>query len=189
MKKLLAVVLALTLAFALVACGGAKGPDTTKGEGVMTYAEYAAAALDTEVTIEAYVQAKQGWWDNKATIYTQNEEGAYFIYNAACSEADYAKLEKGTKIKVKGYKAEWSGEVEIAEGVIIAKRHIHMTPADAEAFGVADKEIVKVKLDTPRALIFDDVVVRVSPKFAAAMHIDTDESNAAAPTGKGIIIK
>ena len=76
-----------------------------------------------------------------------------------------------------------AGEVEIAEGVIIAKRQIHMTPADAEAFGVADKQIVKVKLDTPRALIFDDVVVRVSPSFAAAMHIDTDESNAACAFG------
>ena len=75
------------------------------------------------------------------------------------------------------------GEVEISEGVIAAKRHIHLTPADAEAFGVADKQIVKVKLDTPRALIFDDVVVRVSPSFSAAMHIDTDESNAAGCSG------
>ena len=75
------------------------------------------------------------------------------------------------------------GEVEIAQGVIAAKRHIHLTPADAEEFGVTDKQIVKVKLDTPRALIFDDVVVRVSPSFAAAMHIDTDESNAAGCAG------
>ena len=75
------------------------------------------------------------------------------------------------------------GSVEIAEGVIAAKRHIHMTPADAEVFGVSDKEIVKVKLDTARPLIFDDVVVRVSDKFALAMHIDTDESNAAGCAG------
>ena len=74
---------------------------------------------------------------------------------------------------------------------IIAKRHIHMTPADAEAFGVKDKEIVKVALDTARPLIFDDVVVRVSPKFALAMHIDTDECNAAAAFGEvyGKIVK
>ena len=76
------------------------------------------------------------------------------------------------------------GEVEMTEGVIIAKRHIHMTPADAAVFGVADKQIVKVKLDTARPLIFDDVVVRVSPKFALAMHIDTDECNAAAAFGE-----
>ena len=72
----------------------------------------------------------------------------------------------------------------MAEGTIVAKRHIHMTPADAECFGVADKQIVKVKLNTARPLIFDDVVVRVSPKFALAMHIDTDECNAAAAFGE-----
>ena len=72
------------------------------------------------------------------------------------------------------------GEVEISEGVIAAKRHIHFTPADAEAFGVEDKQIVSVKINSAdRSTIFGDVVVRVSPKFAAAMHIDTDESNAA----------
>ncbi len=81
--------------------------------------------------------------------------------------------------------------VTLDEGVIVAKRHIHMTPADAEAFGVADKQIVKVKLDTARPLIFDDVVVRVSEKFALAMHIDTDECNAAAAAGTvyGEIVK
>ena len=73
-----------------------------------------------------------------------------------------------------------AGEVEIEIGVIAAKRHIHMTPADAEAAGVKDKEIVGLKIDSPeRSLVFGDVVVRVSPKFALAMHIDTDESNAA----------
>ena len=83
------------------------------------------------------------------------------------------------------------GEVELTEGVIAAKRHIHMTPEDAEAFGVADKEIVQVKLDTARPLIFGDVVVRVSPKFALAMHIDTDEANAAGCAGTvyGEIVK
>ena len=84
-----------------------------------------------------------------------------------------------------------SGEVEIAEGCIIAKRHIHMTPADAEELGVSDKEIVKVRVATDRPVIFDDVVVRVSPKFALAMHIDTDECNAAAAFGEvyGEIVK
>ncbi len=76
------------------------------------------------------------------------------------------------------------GEVVVAEGVIAAKRHIHMTPEDAEEFGMKDKQIVSVKIDTEgRSLIFGDVVVRVSPKYALAMHIDTDESNAACATG------
>lgn len=84
------------------------------------------------------------------------------------------------------------GEVEITEGVIIAKRHIHATPADAEKLGVKDKEVVLVKVATPdRTTIYGDVVVRVSDKFALAMHIDTDESNAAgcAGTVDGEIIK
>lgn len=84
------------------------------------------------------------------------------------------------------------GEVEISEGVIVAKRHIHMTKADAAEFGVADKQIVSVKVDSAdRSLIFGDVVVRVSDSYALAMHIDTDESNAAgmAPGTMGEVIK
>ena len=73
------------------------------------------------------------------------------------------------------------GEVALEEGVIAAKRHIHMTPADAEAFGVKDKDVVSVRVESAgRSLVFGDTVVRVSPKFALAMHIDTDESNAGA---------
>ncbi|MCD7909361.1 MAG: phosphate propanoyltransferase [Clostridium sp.] len=72
------------------------------------------------------------------------------------------------------------GEIEITEGVIAAKRHIHATPADAKDLGVENGEIVNVKIDTDgRSLVFGDVVVRVSDSYALAMHIDTDESNAA----------
>ena len=75
------------------------------------------------------------------------------------------------------------GEVTIEEGVIAAKRHIHLDTATAEKFGVADKQIVQVKVESNgRSNIFGDVVVRVSDKFAAAMHVDTDESNAAGCT-------
>lgn len=83
------------------------------------------------------------------------------------------------------------GEIELDCGVIVAKRHIHMTPADAEKYGCEDKQVVCVKVPSEgRALIFDDVVVRVHPNFALAMHIDTDESNAAAakPGMMGIIL-
>ena len=84
------------------------------------------------------------------------------------------------------------GEVELTEGVIAAKRHIHMTPADAAEYDVKDKDVVSVQVETDgRALTFGDVVVRVSEKFALAMHIDTDESNAACagPGTMGTLIK
>ncbi|MBO5313031.1 MAG: phosphate propanoyltransferase [Clostridia bacterium] len=83
------------------------------------------------------------------------------------------------------------GEVEISEGVIVAKRHIHFTPDEAKEAGVSDKEIVKVKVVSDRTTVFDDVVVRVNPAFKAAMHIDTDESNASCAFGTvyGEIIK
>ena len=98
----------------------------------MTYDEYVAAELDTEVTVETYVQAKQSWWDNKATVYTQDKDGAYFVYNMACSEEDYEKLTVGTKIKVTGYKAEWSGEVEIIDATFEIMEGSYV----AEAFDV-----------------------------------------------------
>lgn len=81
------------------------------------------------------------------------------------------------------------GEVEVKEGVIIAKRHVHLTPEAAEQFGLKDKQIVKVKLEGERALIFDEVVVRVKDTFFPAVHIDTDEANAAAfKGGNGVIL-
>ncbi len=104
MKKVLALILAMLM---LCSCALA--------EGVMTHEEYVAAELETEVTVETYVQAKQSWWDNKGTIYTQAEDGAYFLYNMPMTQEEYDKLVPGTKIRVTGYKAEWSGEVEITD--------------------------------------------------------------------------
>ena len=77
------------------------------------------------------------------------------------------------------------GSVELKEGVIDAKRHIHMTPEDAKEFGVENGQIVNVKVlnETGRSIIFGDTVIRVSPKYALAMHIDTDEANAGALSG------
>ncbi|MCC8105255.1 MAG: hypothetical protein LIO99_04455 [Clostridiales bacterium] len=82
---------------------------------LMSHADFVEAELDTQVTVETYVQAKQSWWEGTATIYTQAEDGAYFLYNMDCSEEEYDLLEVGTKIRVTGYKSEWSGEVEIID--------------------------------------------------------------------------
>jgi propanediol utilization protein len=70
------------------------------------------------------------------------------------------------------------GQVKLPRGVIAAQRHIHMTPEDAAAMGVADKQSVRLQVFTDRPLIFEDVVVRVSPKFATYVHLDYDEANA-----------
>ena len=105
------------------------------GADVMTYAEYAAAVLDTEVVIEAYVQAKQSWWDDKATFYLQDKDGAYFIYDMGCTEDEYNKLNQGTKIKVTGLKTGWAGQVEIID----AKFEIVEGNYVATALDVTDK--------------------------------------------------
>ena len=109
---------------------------------VMSHAEFLAADLDSKVVIETYVQAKQSWWEDKATVYTQDKDGAYFLYNMACSEADYAKLVPGTKIKVTGYKSEWSGEVEITDAT----------------FEIESGKYVAKALDVTKLLGTDDLI-------------------------------
>ena len=115
MKKSLSVFVLMVLCLSCMLVSCEKEDINAKSEGVMTYAEYEAAAIDADVVIEAYVQATQSWWDNKITVYAQDGEGGYFMYEMACSEADAAKLTAGTKIKVTGKKAEWAGEVEIVD--------------------------------------------------------------------------
>ena len=134
MKKLIALLLILTMVLALAACtttgsnvttGSNESTGTTtpvddpavKSEGVMTHAEYAAAAVDSAIVIEAYVQAKQSWWEKDgqgvAILYLQDTEGGYLAYNLPCTEAEYNQMTIGTKLKISGYKTEWSGEFEV----------------------------------------------------------------------------
>jgi hypothetical protein len=131
-KSIIAVLITTMVAAALMAGCGVADTDK-KSEGVMTYEEYAKAALDSEVVVETYVQDKQGWWENEgvgvATFYTQDKEGAYFLYNMPCSKEDYDKLTQGTKIKVTGYKSEWSGEVEIVDATYEIESGSYIAPA------------------------------------------------------------
>ena len=155
MKKRLVLLMALSLTFAFPGAVMAEENTTeetaeaaseeadVKSEGDMTHDEYLAAAVDDEVVIETYVQAKQSWWEDKATLYTQDKDGAYFIYNMPCSEEEYDKLVPGTKIKVTGYKAEWSGEIEVA---------------DVSSFEIEDGEYVAEPLDVTDLLGKDELI-------------------------------
>jgi len=166
MKKFVAVL--LTLSMFLAGCAAL-------AEGVMTHADYVAAAIDSEVVVETYVQAKQSWWDNKGTFYCQSEDGAYFLYEMACSEEDYAKLVPGTKIRVTGYKAEWAGEVEIVdaayeilEGSYIAEAKDVTALLGTDELIAHQNEFVSFKGMTVEAIEYkngqpgDDIYVTVS---------------------------
>jgi hypothetical protein len=131
-----------------------------KSEGVMTWAEYDAAALDSEVVVETYVQAKEGWWADKATIYTQDAEGGYFLYDLPCSEEEYAQLVLGQKIKVTGYKSEWSGQVEIVDASFELENGSYIAPAldVTELFGTEELIGCMSRLITVKGLeIAEDV--------------------------------
>lgn len=112
-----------------------------KSEGVMTYAEYAAAEIDDPVCVETYVQATQSWWDNSIVVYSQDKDGAYFIYKLACSEEDAAKLVPGTKIKVNGYKAEYAGEIEISDATFEFEKGEYIADAKDVTALLADNAI------------------------------------------------
>lgn len=170
--KALAAVMAMVLAFSLVGCGSSesqsegekssesvsqsasepagseaeKPTEDVKGEGVMTHADYMAAEMDSEIVVETYVQAKQSYYAEKgtATLYTQDNDGAYFLYNAKCTQEDYDKLVPGTKIKAKGFKGEFSGEIEILDAEIeILDGSFTAEPVDATELLANEEELMK----------------------------------------------
>lgn len=154
----LSILLSISL-LGLVGCGSSSSATTpatttasatseatseTVSSDVMSYAEYVEASVDSEVTVEAYVQAKQGWWENNgqgvATIYTQDEDGAYFLYNMPMTEEEYNELTEGTKIKVTGYKSEWSGEVEITDATFVVEEGNYIATAEDLTDVLANEE-------------------------------------------------
>ena len=171
MKKILALLLALCMVLMIAGCGSAKSGkgDDPKSEGVMTYAQYMDANVDDKVVIEAFVQGKQSWWENKATVYAQDADGGYFIYNMDCSEADYAKLTTGTKIRVTGYKAEWSGEIEIAEGAtfeILSDSTFIAAPTDVTA-SLGSDDLIKYQ---NQLVAFKGLTVEANDDGSAYMY-------------------
>lgn len=148
MKKLIAMLLVLAMAACLFGCANTDSGKTTTAataeatteatdNGVMSYAEYAAAELDSEVTVSFTVQATQSWWDDQIVVYGQDKDGGYLVYNMVCTKEDAAKL-VGSVIKVTGYKAEFEGEIELAEGATFEFVE-GAEPFTAEAVDLTDK--------------------------------------------------
>ena len=133
--------------------------DPAKPDGVMSYEEYLAAELETEVTVLCSVQATQSWWDNKITVYAADEDGAYFLYEMACTQEDAAKLTPGTLIKATGVKAEWAGEVEITEATfefVESEAPFIAEPTDVTALLGSD-EMIKYQ---NQAVLFHSMTVK-----------------------------
>lgn len=123
MKKVLSLAVVAAMALSVFACSAETPAETAEETQAavdyeyMSYDEYDAAALDTEVTVLCTVMATQSWWEDQITVYAQafDGDGAYFIYNMACSEEDAEGVVEGATILVTGYKSEWEGEVEITD--------------------------------------------------------------------------
>ena len=139
MKKFAALLLALVMVLSLVACGAKVK--------VMSHEEYMAAEKGSEVIVETYIQATQGWWEKDGqgviTAYCQSKDGAYLAYEMKCAKDDAAKLVPGTKIRITGTKDEWSGEIEIVDATFefVKGDSFIATAFDATALlGTADLE-------------------------------------------------
>ena len=152
MKKFLCLFAVFCMMFTLVAC---PQPDEESKRDYMTWTEYNAAEIDSEVTIEAYVQGKQAWWFNSekntglASLYLQDNDGGYFVYELPCTEEEYNKLTVGTKVRVTGVKAEWSGEFEIIEATLKV----------IEGNYVAEPVDVTAKLGTDELINYQNMLV------------------------------
>ena len=153
MKKIVTLLLAMLMVLALAGCTKKAEPEPqpepepAPDTSVMTYAEYAALPADgsAEVVIESNVQAAQSYWDGGASLYLQDEDGAYFVYAGQMSEEDYALLVgsteygngwmgfgNGAQVHVEGTKTEWAGEVEISDAVVtlVENGTMYLSPSE-----------------------------------------------------------
>jgi len=177
MKKIICLLLALVMcASVLVACGETENEPADNGTSnqnpqtppAMTYDEYVAAELDSKVVVETYVQAKQSWWFNSekntglGTFYMQSPDGAYYVYEMPCTEEEYNSLTVGTKVRIEGYKAEWSGEVEIIEAT----------------FKILEGSYIAEPIDLTATLGKDDLVSYQNQKvsFGAMVIVPSNEN-------------
>ncbi len=170
MKKIICLLVLACLAITMVACQDPVDP-TPEKSNAMTWSEYIAAELDSEVVIEAYVQAKQAWWFNSekntglGTFYLQDENGGYFLYEMPCTEEEYNSLTVGTKIRVTGYKAEWAGEVEI----------IDATFEILEGNYVAEPVVVTSLLGTDELINYQNMLVKLEGVTVVSISYKNDQ--------------
>ena len=170
MKKILSLVLAL----AVVLCMTAALAEEDTEVQLMSHEDYMLAEIEAPVYVETYVQATQAWWADKITVYAQSEDGAYFIYNMACAEEDAAKLVPGAKIAVKGYKAEWAGEIEITDATF---EFIEADPFIAEPEDVTAKLGTDELIDNQNKLVaFKGMTVEAYDESGAAFAYKNAEN-------------
>ena len=176
MKKMISLILVLALALCMVPVFAEEeaAEEEASELALMTYAEYAEAEIDAPVYVETYVQATQSWWEDKITVYAQSEDGAYFIYNMACSQEDAEKLVPGAKIAVKGFKSEWSGEVEITDATF---EFVEADPFIAEAEDVTAKLGTDELIDDQNKLVaFKGMTVEAYDESGAAFAYKNAEN-------------
>ena len=170
MKKILSLVLAL----AVVLCMTAALAEEDTEVQLMSHEDYMLAEIEAPVYVETYVQATQSWWEDKITVYAQSEDGAYFIYNMACSQEDAEKLVPGAKIAVKGFKSEWSGEVEITDATF---EFVEADPFIAEAEDVTAKLGTDELIDDQNKLVaFKGMTVEAYDESGAAFAYKNAEN-------------
>ena len=198
MKKIIALALAAAMVLSLTACSSSSNESSTTESStaessvvessaaessaateastaadgsVMTHEQFIAADVDSEVTVETYVQAKQSWWEDngqgKATFYTQAEDGAYFLYEMPCTEDEYNQLVPGTKIKVTGYKSEWSGEIEITDATFEIEDGSYVAKAEDVTSLLGTDELINHQNEF---VSFKDMTVEDSGDGAAFLY-------------------
>ncbi len=160
---------ALLLVISLLLCGISASAEEP---AVMTYSDYEAAELDSPVCVETYVQNTQSWYEGKISVYAQSPDGAYFIYNMTCSEEDSAKLVPGTKILVKGFKSEWSGEVEITDATFeFAEGDAFTAEAEDVTAKIGAEDLIK---EQNKLVVFKGMTIEAQEDGSAFTYKDAE---------------
>ncbi len=139
------ILLLAVITLALTGCSLKPDEADEKSEGVMTYAEYCAAPFDSEVVVETYVQATEAWMDNNIRVYTEDHDGAYYIYSLNCTKQEANKLTPGTKIKVTGRKTVWAKQIEIVDATFTIEDGKYIAEAEDVSSVLGSDELINAQ--------------------------------------------